>query len=83
MVDVKTARRDLMASPNAFVLTISLPWTGDVRHFQPTPLSTEWKDQVVEAGNTIGKLVEIYVTADSKEKMVRWKEFLACHIARN
>lgn len=73
-----------MAASYCLLLTVALPWKDDLAVFQPTPLSCLWKDQVVEAGTTSTDFtVSIYLSADSQERMNRWKEFLDCHITRH
>ena len=74
------------AMAHLLALTLVLPWKEEEELFRPTPLSSRFKDQVVEGGILDKKNhfhVKIHVCADSKVKMDRWKEFLECHIARH
>ncbi|KAJ3300714.1 hypothetical protein HDV03_001982 [Kappamyces sp. JEL0829] len=83
LLSVKQAQREYMAIPCALELSIALPWKDDTKVFMPTPLSSLWKDQVVEAGKASAFSVSIYIAAGSWAKMERWREFLDCHISRH
>ncbi|KAJ3257533.1 hypothetical protein HK103_004442 [Boothiomyces macroporosus] len=83
LLKIEKANREFMAAPNCLELSISLPWIDDLHVFLPTEVSSTWKDQVAEAGQVGKNNVIVYITADSKERMSRWKDFLECHILRN
>ena len=83
LVKVGPVHREFMALPNTLALTIALPWKDDTSVFMPTPLSSSWKDMVVEAGNAKNFSVTIFIACSSLSKYTRWKSFLECHIARS
>lgn len=72
-----------MAVPDCMLITVALPWKDDTNIFHPTPMSNAWKDMVAEAGLSGNSCIDIYVSADSSERMQRWKNYLECHISRN
>lgn len=83
MVKVEKAERVFMPCLYTLQVSIALPWKDDTTVFNPTPFSSAWKDMVVEAGQTEKFVVKVYVSADSGERMERWKEFLECHVGRH
>ena len=86
LIAVSRARYQDVAWPNTLRLSITLPWQEEDKSvFSPSPLSSRWKDQVVEAGILAkdAAVVDVYVAADTEAKRIRWLEFLTCHINRH
>jgi hypothetical protein len=86
LIAVSKAKYQDVCWPNTLCLSITLPWQEEDKSvFSPSPLSSRWKDEVVEAGVLAkdGGVVTVYVAAETEEKRIRWEEFLSCHINRH
>jgi hypothetical protein len=83
IVKVEVPKRDVMPCLYSLQVSIAVPWRDDTSVFNPTPFTSEWKDMVVEAGIVEKFVVKIFVSADSEERMLRWKKFLECHVERH